>query len=261
MAATLCSKFLPKQCWLPLAHTVRHGSKAVTRHKKPIHFLKQKLLAVTEYIPPRAEGCSRAPRITHMKQDSRVVVFLKKELQATFQQFKMIAVVQNNASTAEDILMLKHRLHKHSISIKFFPNQVVRDYLAGSKYSNMEPLIIGPTIMLVSKEPKVKEMLQILRGSPQMVLIGACVEDTLLSRQGIVKYSKLPSLTAIQGQVVSGLSVLTSQTAAMLHRHPAHLSALLKQYIKQQSEETSEVRAPEELRQEIGERTAVGPWV
>lgn len=38
---------------LPLVQIVRHGSKAVTRHRKPMHFLKQKLMAVTEYIPPK----------------------------------------------------------------------------------------------------------------------------------------------------------------------------------------------------------------
>lgn len=38
---------------LPLFQSVRHGSKAVTRHRKPMHFLKQKLMAVTEYIPPK----------------------------------------------------------------------------------------------------------------------------------------------------------------------------------------------------------------
>lgn len=37
--------------WLPLTQSVRHGSKAVTRHRKPLHILRQKLLAVTEYIP------------------------------------------------------------------------------------------------------------------------------------------------------------------------------------------------------------------
>lgn len=38
--------------WLPLTHSVRHGSKAVTRHRRPVHILKQKLLAVTKYVPP-----------------------------------------------------------------------------------------------------------------------------------------------------------------------------------------------------------------
>jgi len=51
--------------WLPLTQSVRHGSKAVTRHRKPVHFLKQKLLAVTEYIPPTpaAPPAALAPRV------------------------------------------------------------------------------------------------------------------------------------------------------------------------------------------------------
>lgn len=49
---------------------------------------------------------------------------LKKELKKLFQDNKMIAVVQNNASNAEDMMILKHRLHKHGITVKFTPNQV-----------------------------------------------------------------------------------------------------------------------------------------
>lgn len=36
----------------------------------------------------------------------------------------------------------------------------------------MAPLFIGPTVLLVSKEPKAKEMLTTLRASPQMTLLG-----------------------------------------------------------------------------------------
>lgn len=73
---------------------------------------------------------------------------------------------------------------------------------------------------------------------------GACIDNTLLSAQGIVSYSKLPSMTVIQGEVVSGLSMLTSHTAYLLQRHPAHLSQLLQQYIKQQSSDGSAEAAP-----------------
>lgn len=52
------------------------------------------------------------------------MLFLKKEVQKVFQECKMIAVVQNNASNAEDLMLLKHRLHKHGIAVKLFPNQV-----------------------------------------------------------------------------------------------------------------------------------------
>lgn len=47
-------------------------------------------------------------------------------------------------------------------------------------------------------------------------------------------------MTVVQGELVSGLTMLTSTTASMLQRHPAHLSALLQQYIKQQSSDSKE---------------------
>ncbi|XP_047233042.1 39S ribosomal protein L10, mitochondrial [Girardinichthys multiradiatus] len=237
MTATLCATLLRNQGWLPLIQSVRHGSKAVTRHKKPLHILKQKLLAVTQYIPPvRPVAPGAYPsKNKHVQEDNGFTLLLKKDLKKVFEECKMIAVVQKNASSAEEMLVLKHRLFKHGIRVKFFPNQVTRSFLSDSVYCNMAPLFIGPTVLFVSKEPKVKEMLSALKASPQMTLLGGCIDNTLLSAQGVVGYSKLPSVTVIQGELVSGLTMLTSRTASMLQRHPAHLSALLQQYIKQQS--------------------------
>ncbi|KAK7919391.1 hypothetical protein WMY93_010675 [Mugilogobius chulae] len=240
MAATLCTKIIPKQGWLPLTQIVRHGSKAVTRHKRPMHFLKQKLMAVTEYIPPKPAAAPGAyPSETiQVKEESGLALLKKKQLKEVFQTNKMIVVAQNSASSVEDMLLLKHRLYKHNISVKFFPNEVVRSFLSDSIYYNLTPLFIGPTVLLVSKEPKVKELLKTVRASQQITLLGGCVENSILSTQGLLNYSKLPSLTVVQGELVSGLTMLTSQTSALLQRHPTHLSALLTQYIKQQSGET-----------------------
>uniref|UniRef100_A0A3Q3VKZ5 Large ribosomal subunit protein uL10m n=1 Tax=Mola mola TaxID=94237 RepID=A0A3Q3VKZ5_MOLML len=237
MAATLCIKLLPKQGWLPLTQTVRHGSKAVTRHKKPMHILKQKLMAVTKYIPPPrgAPADAYPPQSKRVQEGNPLILVMRRDLKKVFQDYKMIAVVQNSASNAEDMMVLKHRLHKHGITVKFFPNQVMLSFLMDSVYRNMAPLFIGPTVLFVSKEPKAKEMLTTLRASPQMTLLGACIDNTLLSAEGVASYSKLPSVTVVQGEVVSGLTMLTSRTAALLQRHPAHLSALLQQYVKQQS--------------------------
>uniref|UniRef100_A0A4W4EMB7 Large ribosomal subunit protein uL10m n=2 Tax=Electrophorus electricus TaxID=8005 RepID=A0A4W4EMB7_ELEEL len=243
MAATLCGRVLPKTGWLPLTESVRHGSKAVTRHRKPMHFLKQKLMAVTEYIPPKPipPPGALSPTVRKTELESGLVILLKRELATVFRECKMIAVVQNNASSAEDMLLLKHRLYRHGITVKYFSNQVMRSFLPDSRYSNMQPLFIGPTVMFVSKEPKVKEMLKVLRSSPQMVLLGACIENTLLSREGILNYSRLPSMATVCGELVGGLALMTSQTVSQLRHHPAHLSALLQQYVEQpQSASTPE---------------------
>lgn len=58
------------------------------------------------------------------RQESPLLLILKKELQKQFENNKMVAVVQNSASNAEDMIVLKHRLHKHGITVKFFPNKV-----------------------------------------------------------------------------------------------------------------------------------------
>lgn len=50
-----------------------------------------------------------------------------------------------------------------------------------------------------------------------------------------MNYAKLPSYTVVQGELVSGLTMLTSRTASLLQHHPSHLSALLQQYVKQET--------------------------
>ncbi len=86
--------------------------------------------------------------------------------------------------------------------------------------------------------------LQLIHRCVTHLSTGACIDNTLLSAQGVVSYSKLPSVTVVQGELVSGLTMLTSRTASMLQRHPAHLSALLQQYVKQQSSGDSTEGAP-----------------
>jgi hypothetical protein len=48
----------------------------------------------------------------------------------------------------------------------------MRSFLKDSEFCNMAPLFIGSTVLIISTQGKVKEMLSTLRGSPQMVLLG-----------------------------------------------------------------------------------------
>lgn len=77
----------------------------------------------------------------------------------------------------------------------------------------------------------------ILEASAQpCVLAGGCVDDTILSRQGFINYSKLPSLALVQGELVGGLTLLVAQTHSLLQRQPLQLTSLLDQYVRQQHE-------------------------
>ncbi|NXG10057.1 RM10 protein, partial [Sakesphorus luctuosus] len=160
--------------WLPALQLVRRGSKAVTRHWKAMHFQRQKLLAVTEYVPPRPAVPLRClPRHadpTH--EEDGYVRLLRRQVQEVFQKNRMVAVCQYNSMPNEDVVTMQHYLRKHNIEVKFVLNEIVRPVLAQSKYRNLLPLFVCRNILLVSPETRAKEMLRVLKGVPQVNLLG-----------------------------------------------------------------------------------------
>ncbi|NWI67720.1 RM10 protein, partial [Todus mexicanus] len=233
--------------WLPTLQVARHGSKAVTRHWKAMHFQRQKLMALTEYVAPRPlvpPRCVTPQEPKHQEEDGYARL-LRRQVEEVFRHSRMIAVCQFNSMPDEDVVMMRHYLRKHNIEVKFVLNEIVRPVLSQSKYKNLLPLFVARNILLVSPEAKAKEMLRVLKGVPQVNLLGACIDDTILSRQGVENFAKLPSLEASQGQTVGALALLPSQTSSLLQRGPAHLAALLDQHIRRlQTGETGSAAEP-----------------
>ncbi|XP_005394322.1 PREDICTED: 39S ribosomal protein L10, mitochondrial [Chinchilla lanigera] len=245
VAGVLRGGLLPQAGRLPTLQSVRHGSKAVTRHWRVMHHQRQKLMAVTEYIPPRPAVNPRClpPPPKPPEEESGLIRLLRREIAAVFREHRMIAVCQNVAMSAEDKLLMRHQLRKHKILVKVFPNQVLKCFLEDSKYKSLLPLFVGHNMLLVSEEPKVKEMVRILKVMPFLPLLGGCVDDTILSRQGLLNYAKLPSQALLQGELIGGLSLLLGQTRALLQHRPAQLTALLEQHVRRQQEGASTAAA------------------
>uniref|UniRef100_A0A8D0F0N3 Large ribosomal subunit protein uL10m n=1 Tax=Strix occidentalis caurina TaxID=311401 RepID=A0A8D0F0N3_STROC len=222
--------------WLPALQLVRRGSKAVTRHWKAMHFQRQKLMAVTEYLAPRPAippAVALRPIAARSPQDNGYVRLLRRQVEEVLRDNRMIAVCHYNSMPGEDMVLMRHYLRKHNIEVKAVFPQIARPVLSQSKYKNLLPLFVARNILLVSPEVKVKEMLRVLKGVPQVNLLGACIDDTILSRQGVENFAKLPSLEVSQGQTVGALALLPSQTSSLLQRGSAHLTALLDQHIHQ----------------------------
>ncbi|NXH91394.1 RM10 protein, partial [Edolisoma coerulescens] len=220
--------------WLPALQLLRRGSKAVTRHWKAMHFQRQKLLAVTEYLPPRPAVPPRClpRRAAEAHEEDAYARLLRRQVEETLRSSRMLAVCQYNSMADEDVVTLRHYLRKHGIHVKFVLNEVIRPVLAQSKYRSLLPLFVCRNVLLVSPEARAREMLRVLKGVPQVNLLGACIDDTILSRQGVEDFARLPPLEVSQGQTVAALSLLPSQTSSLLQRGPAHLTALLDEHIR-----------------------------
>ncbi|NXW45703.1 RM10 protein, partial [Nyctiprogne leucopyga] len=232
--------------WLPVLQLVRRGSKAVTRHWKAMHFQRQKLMAVTEYLAPRPAVPPRCltPRRETREEENGYARLLRRQVEEVFRDNRMVVVCQYNSMPDEDVVLMRQYLRKHNIEVKFVLNEIVRPVLSQSKYKNLLPLFVARNILLVSQETKVKEMLRVLKGVPQVNLLAACIDDTILSKQGVENFAKLPTLEVSQGQTVGALTLLPSQTSSLLQRGSAHLTALLDQHIRQL--QAGETGSPEE---------------
>ncbi|NXI29558.1 RM10 protein, partial [Sterrhoptilus dennistouni] len=157
---------------------------------------------------------------------------LRRQAEQTLRDSRMVAVCHYNSMAEEDVATLGHYLRRHNIHLKFVLNEVIRPVLAQSKYRNLLPLFVSRNVLLVSPEAPAREMLRVLKGVPQVTLLGACIDDTILSRQGVENFARLPSLEASQGQTVAALSLPSSQTSSLLQRGPSYLTALLDEHIR-----------------------------
>lgn len=67
-------------------------------------------------------------------------------------------------------------------------------FLKDSVYSNMAPLFIGHNLLIVSKEPKAKELLTILRANPQIMLLGMFCAPRNIEYKAVIRINPNPDL-------------------------------------------------------------------
>ncbi|XP_039207945.1 39S ribosomal protein L10, mitochondrial-like [Crotalus tigris] len=223
-----------KTGWLPTLQLIRHGAKSVTPHWKPMHIVKEKLMAVTEYIPPKpltSETCMKPPVILP-KEETNYERLLLHQVKQIFLESKMIVVCQYNYIPGNDMVTLRHWLRKYNVHVRFFPNKIMNPFLLESKYKNLLPLFVERNLLLVSMETRAQETLQILKRVPQINMLGACIDNVILSKQGFVNFAKLPSIVTAQGETAGLFLVMTSHSGRLLQRGSVHLCSLLDHYVQ-----------------------------
>ncbi|NWT56309.1 RM10 protein, partial [Erythrocercus mccallii] len=201
-----------RRAWLPALQLLRRGSKAVTRHWKAMHFQRQKLLALTEYLPPRPAVPPRC-------------------LPRRGPEGHQVRHREGHGGHSPAGAAGKPRIPVPGGWLPAVSLPVPKPRIPG-RLRALLPLFVCRNVLLVSPEAPAREMLRVLRGAPQVTLLGACIDDTILSRQGVENFARLPSLEVSQGQTVAALSLLPSQTSSLLQRGPAQLTALLDEHIR-----------------------------
>ncbi|XP_077997714.1 large ribosomal subunit protein uL10m-like [Glandiceps talaboti] len=227
---------------------IRHGMKGVnTRKKRPLPFVKAKMLAVTQAKPIKdnrslAEQCAKKTNVDVVKatQENPWKELLKREAKAMMEENQLVVVFHDCGVTAMEKRQFRRKLRKQGLDLMWYPNLVMTETLEGSKYENMMPLIVGMNLYATCPEPKVKELLKAAKNVPKIYLLGGKVEENLMSVTDMVKFSQLPSLQTLQGELVGTLSTPLHRLSSLLQANQQRLTMNLDQYIKQMNEETEQ---------------------
>ncbi|XP_070186415.1 large ribosomal subunit protein uL10m-like [Littorina saxatilis] len=226
--------------FLPQFQQVRCRSKVNIQKPKPRHDARRLFEAITQpiYLPeniPHTEICARRrmKALEVLNEVNPYEEFLLKQAKKLMRENRMIAVCQALPMSTETMKAAKNKLVKKGMNLRFFNNSLMKRAAEDTGLVNMSPFLIGKNMYVVSEEPCVADLVKTLRKIPDLILLGGRVDNYILTKEGLVKCSKLPSLDLMRGQLLTILGSSASRTRSLLGNHQQMLARNLDQYVKQ----------------------------
>ncbi|XP_031556135.1 39S ribosomal protein L10, mitochondrial-like [Actinia tenebrosa] len=175
-------------------------------------------------------------KVREIKPNPKKMMIASK-VKDVFDNNEMVAVFQYNDMNTTEWENLRHNLSRSDIKVKVFPNKVTHKALENSIYQEISPLFLCTTCIMYSKEPIVKPLIDAVKKQPKLELLGAKVQNRLLSRTGVRECAKLPPLKELHVNLVQLLQKPASQLNYLLQQNQRLLTQNLFQYVEQEKEE------------------------
>jgi len=169
--------------------------------------------------------------------------FLIREARKIFAANKTILALQLESMTMRRRTEISHQFLSVGLEPIFYPHEVLRKAVDDTKWIHFKNLLLYQTMLLVSPDTNVAACFKISKKLPEVVLLGGLVDDRLMTKEELVRYSQLHSIGYLYSQLSALLSLSTNQTHSLLGEHQRHLTQSLQQYINQTSSSISDDQA------------------
>uniref|UniRef100_A0A182MWV4 Large ribosomal subunit protein uL10m n=1 Tax=Anopheles culicifacies TaxID=139723 RepID=A0A182MWV4_9DIPT len=225
----------------PLLTFRRFRGKINIQRPRPPHYERARVLEIIKpyYKKPEFNApCVDAERLKQSKMvDNPYETIIAREARNWFEHSNLVALLHVNSIKQEDMFKVQVALHRHNITVKVYGKSIMRKAVADTKYEAILPLFEAKTAIIFSPESqKIKQILNVLKKTPQLVLMGGIVEGKLLSRNELVAYATMPDLTTVRAQFAAVLESAGGKIVADLQCHQRQLVNLLDAYAKNVSE-------------------------
>ncbi|CAD7079769.1 unnamed protein product [Hermetia illucens] len=226
------------QARLPLAEFRRFRGKINIQRPRQPHYERARVVAVTNPIypaPPTNQNCFKeSEHKLKTKIHNPYNDIIAREVRNWFEQSKMVAIFHENSITSDDLFKVRVALHRENMQLKSYGLAVIKNALENTKFEAVLSLFCSHHSIVFSSEAKVARLLRITKRTPQLILIGGIVENTLLSKNEFTNFASMPSLPVAQAQLVSVLNSAAGQIVNNLESHQKSLVNMLDAHAKRE---------------------------
>ncbi|XP_053676083.1 39S ribosomal protein L10, mitochondrial [Anopheles nili] len=169
--------------------------------------------------------------------DNPYETIIAREARNWFEHSKLVILLHVNSIKQEDMFKTQVALHRHNVSVKVYGKSVMRKAVEDSRFEAILPLFEAKTaIVFCPEQQKIKQVLNILKKAPQLVLMCGIVEGRLLSKNELQTYATMPDLTTVRAQFAAILDSVGGKIVGDLQCHQNQLVNMLDSYSKSESQ-------------------------
>ncbi|XP_035909956.1 39S ribosomal protein L10, mitochondrial [Anopheles stephensi] len=232
----------------PLLTFRRFRGKINIQRPRPPHYERARVLEIIKpyYKKPEFNApCIEAEQTLKSKRvDNPYETIIAREARNWFEHSQLVALLHVNSIRQEDMFKVQVALHRHNVSVKVYGKSIMRKAVADTRFEAIMPLFEAKTAILFSPEAaKIKQVLSVLKKTPQLVLMGGIVEGKLLSKNEFTAYATMPDITTVRAQFAAVLDSAGGKIVSDLQCHQSQLVNMLDAYAKidSRTEETGSV--------------------
>jgi large subunit ribosomal protein L10 len=160
-----------------------------------------------------------------------------EQLNAVFKTTSVAIVAHYSGLTVAQMQKLRVQMKQAGASVKVSKNRLTKIALVGTDLDGIGPLLKGPTVIAISKDPVAapKVAIEFAKTNEKFVILGGSMGKTVLNIDSVKALASLPSLDELRGKIV-GLLVAPATKLAQLSNAPAAKLARVIQAYASKSE-------------------------
>ncbi|KAL9705574.1 hypothetical protein quinque_009092 [Culex quinquefasciatus] len=221
----------------PLISFQRFRGKINIQRPRQPHYERARVLELVKPVyrePEFNAPCREADRNKSIKHiENQYEKIIAREVRNWLEHSQMIAFVHLNSIRQEDFFKVQVALHRMQMNIKIYSKSIIRQAVDGTKYEAIKPLFDAKTaLILCPDETKIRQLLNVLKKTPQFILMAGIIQGQFLSKTEFVNFAALPDLTTARAQLAAVLDSAGAKIVSDLECHQNQLVTMLDSYVR-----------------------------